>query len=216
MGIRAAVKQQLGRDDLDGTAVAVQGAGKVGFMLLSHLISAGCKVYLSDPNESALQMVRDSHPEVMICEPEELYARPVDVFSPNAVGGVITEAVARTLDAKILAGGANNPLASEAVAQILHERNILYAPDFVINAGGVIMVANEIEKKPFDEAQRQTEAIYDTTLRVFDYAQKASLPPWEAARRMAVERVEKAKAVKGSKKGQQGNGSSSGKKPAMI
>lgn len=216
MGIRAAVKQQLGRDDLDGTAVAVQGAGKVGFMLLSHLISAGCKVYLSDPNESALQMVRDTHPEVMICEPEALYAQPVDVFSPNAVGGVITEAVARTLDAKILAGGANNPLASEAVAQILHERNILYAPDFVINAGGVIMVANEIEKKPFDEAQRQTEAIYDTTLRVFDYAQKASLPPWEAARRMAVERVEKAKAVKGSKKGQQGNGSSSGKKPALI
>lgn len=222
MGIRAAVKEKLGKEDLDGVRVAVQGAGKVGFMLLSHLLSAGCKVYLSDPNAQALQHVKEAHPEVILCNPQELYNQTVEVFSPNAIGGVITDDIARALNAQILAGGANNPLATEEGPQILQQRGILYAPDFVINAGGVIMVACEIEKKPFDEAQRQTEAIYDTTLRVFDYAKQSNLLPWDAARRLAEQRIEKTRAVKdaapsknaGDKKS--GNGSSTGKKPALC
>jgi glutamate dehydrogenase/leucine dehydrogenase len=210
MGIRAAVKEQLGRDDLDGVRVAVQGVGKVGFLLVSHLLSAGCKVYISDPNRDAMQHVKDSHPEVTICTPEELYGLDLEVFSPNAIGGVITEDVAKSLNTKVLAGGANNPLAAEPVAQILHDRGILYAPDFVINAGGVIMVACEIEGKSFDQAQRKTEAIYETTLRVFDYAKKHDVLPWEAARILAVQRIETTKAQK------KDNGKGTGKAPALC
>jgi glutamate dehydrogenase/leucine dehydrogenase len=169
-------------------------------------------VYLSDPNEAAIKHVREAHPEVQICSVNELYQQDVDVFSPNAIGGIITDEIARNLSAKILAGGANNPLASEEAALILHERGILYAPDFVINAGGVIMVACEIEKKGFEEAQRKTEAIYDTTLGVFEYAKQKNLPPWEAARLMAVERIEKAKA--GGKKKDKDTGS--GKTAALC
>lgn len=212
MGIRAAVKEKLGRNDLDGIRVSVQGVGKVGFMLVSHLLSAGCKVYVSDPNAEAVKMVKDTHPEVTVCESQELLAMPVEVFSPNAIGGSITEDVARKLDAQIVAGGANNPLSSIEAAQLLHERGVLYAPDFVINAGGVIMVASEINKETFDQAQRKTEAIYDTTLRVFDYAKQNSLPPWEAARVLAVHRIEKTKTMKRD----HGQGSGSGKTAALI
>jgi leucine dehydrogenase len=193
MGIRAAVKEKLGRDDLDGLSVAVQGAGKVGFLLISHLLSAGCKVTVADPNPTAVQHVLDTHPEVKVVTLEELNTLEVDIFSPNAIGGVINETVAKNLNTKILAGGANNPLGAENVAPILHEKGILYAPDFVINAGGVIMVACEIEGKSFEQAQRKTEAIYENTLRVFEYAKTKDVLPWEAARLLACERIENTK-----------------------
>jgi glutamate dehydrogenase/leucine dehydrogenase len=188
-GIQAAVKDKLNRDDMDGLAVAVQGAGKVGYMLVEHLLNSGCKVYISDISEKALEHVKDTYPAVEVCSSLSLYDKEVDVFSPNAIGGVVTEGVAYGLKAKILAGGANNPLASENVAKILHKRGILYAPDFVINAGGVIMVACEIEKLSFEEAQKKTEGIYDTTLKVLDYAKRNELLPWEAAQKLAIERI---------------------------
>lgn len=195
-GIKAAVKEKLGRDDMDGLRVAVQGAGKVGHLLVGHLVKAGCTVFISDINKPALEAVKAEYPQVEICDSLSLYDKEVDVFSPNAIGGVVTAGVAHGLKAKILAGGANNPLASENVAQILHERGILYAPDFVINAGGVIMVACEIENLSFDEAQRRTEAIYDSTLRVFDYAKTHNYLPWEAAQKLAMERIKEAKGAR--------------------
>lgn len=192
-GIQAAVKEQLNRDDLDGLKVAVQGAGKVGFLLVGHLLDAGCNVYLSDINLHAMASVKEAHPSVTLCQPQELFGLEVDVFSPNAIGGVITETIAHTLKAKIIAGGANNPLADESVASILHQRGILYAPDFVINAGGVIMVAYELEKKSFQEATAKTLEIYDTTLRVFDYARRRHLLPWDAAQHLATLRIQEAR-----------------------
>ncbi len=200
-GIKAAVKHRLDRDDLDGLKVAVQGAGKVGYMLVEHLIGHGCQVYISDINKSALEHVKKDFPSVEICDSLNLYEKEVDVFSPNAIGGVVTEGVAHGLKAKIIAGGANNPLFDESVAYILKERNILYAPDFVINAGGVIMVACEIDKSSFDVAKKKTEAIYDTTLRVFDYAKEHDLLPIEAALQLAKTRIKDAKAssVKGER-----------------
>lgn len=216
MGIRASVKEKLGRDDLDGLSVAVQGTGKVGFMLISHLLSAGCKVYATDTSQDSLQHLKDSHPEVEICTPDVLYRMDVDIFSPNAIGGLITDEVARYLNAKILAGGANNPLGGEHAASILHERGILYAPDFVINAGGVIMVACEIEKQSFEQAQAKTEAIYDTTLRVFDEAKRLNKLPWEAARFLAAQRIEQAKAAKNAKPSQSKTGEATGRKTTVL
>ncbi|MCE3233956.1 MAG: leucine dehydrogenase [Vampirovibrio sp.] len=193
-GIQAAVKEQLNRDDLDGLKVAVQGAGKVGFLLVGHLLEAGCTVYLSDIDLHAMANVKEAYPAVRLCKPEELFGLEVDVFSPNAIGGVITETIAHTLKAKIVAGGANNPLADESVAAILHKRGILYAPDFVINAGGVIMVACELERKSFRQATDKTLEIYDTTLRVFDYARRRHLLPWDAAQHLATLRIQEARA----------------------
>ena len=193
-GIQAAVKEKLNKDDMDGLKVAIQGAGKVGYHLVEHLLNAGCTVYISDISEKALAHVKDNFPAVNVCDSLQLYDKEVDVFSPNAIGGVVTEGVAYGLKAKILAGGANNPLASEHIGKILSKRGILYAPDFIINAGGVIMVACEIEKQSFEEAQKKTEAIYDTTLRVFDYAKHNELLPWDAARELAVKRIEETQA----------------------
>lgn len=193
MGIKAAVKEKLGKDDMDGLRVAIQGAGKVGFMLVEHLVNSGCTVFISDINKESLDRVKETYPTVQICDSLSLYDKEVDVFSPNAIGGVVTAGVAHGLKAKILAGGANNPLFEESVGKILGERGILYAPDFIINAGGVIMVACEIEKLGFDAARKKTEGIYDTTLRVFEHAKTHKLLPWDAAQQLAVERIENAK-----------------------
>jgi leucine dehydrogenase len=210
-GIQAAVKEKLGRDDLEGLKVAIQGAGKVGFHLLEHLLSHGCKVYISDINEKALAHVKEVYPAVEICDSLQLYDKEVDVFSPNAIGGIITEGVAHGLKAKILAGGANNPLSDEKTASILHQRGILYAPDFVINAGGVIMVACELEKKSFEAAEKKTLEIYDTTLRVFEYAKSHNLLPWDAARELAVKRI-----VEAQSKGYHYGRGKNEQKPAAV
>jgi leucine dehydrogenase len=193
-GIQAAVKEKLNRDDFDGLKVAVQGAGKVGYHLVEHLLNAGCTVYISDINEKALAHVKESFPAVNVCDSLQLYDKEVDVFSPNAIGGVVTEGVAYGLKAKILAGGANNPLANETIGKVLAKRGILYAPDFVVNAGGVIMVACEIEKLSFEEARKKTEGIYETTLKVFDYAKRNELLPWDAARELALKRIQESRA----------------------
>ncbi len=193
-GIEAAAKEKLHRDDLDGLRVAIQGAGKVGFHLVEHLLNAGCTVYISDINAKALAHMKELYPAVTLCDSLQLYDKEVDVFSPNAIGGIITEGVAHGLKAKILAGGANNPLASEQVAVTLQKRGILYAPDFVINAGGVIMVACELENLSFEAAHDKTMGIYDTTLQVFDYAKRNELLPWDAARELAVKRIEESQA----------------------
>lgn len=193
MGIKAAVKEKFQRDDLDGMKIAVQGAGKVGYQLAGRLVDAGCQVFVSDINEENLKRLKDEYPAIEICDSLKLYEKEVDVFSPNAVGGVVSEGVAHGLKARVVAGGANNPLADESVGRTLQRRGILYAPDFVINAGGVIMVACEIENLGFEAARRKTEAIYDTTLRVFDYAKRNEMLPLEAAQQLAWSRVEEAR-----------------------
>lgn len=190
MGIKASVKEKLGRDDLDGLKIAIQGAGKVGHLLVGHLINAGCTVYIADINQTALNAIKDEFPSVEICDTLGLFDKEVDVFSPNAIGGLVNAVVAHGVKTKIIAGGANNPLADASVAKTLHERGILYAPDFVINAGGIIMVYCELHNLGFEEAEKRTKAIYDTTLRVFDTAKQQNILPWEAAQKIAVDRIE--------------------------
>lgn len=188
-GLRAAVKHRLGREDLSGLKVAVQGAGKVGYMLTGRLLEAGCEVVASDPNPESTQRLTEAYPAVRIVDGDALYHEDVDVFSPNAIGGLITEEIAKNLKASVFAGGANNPMASESVANVLHQRQILYAPDFLINAGGLMMVASEIENHTFEQAERHVLALYDKTLNVFEYADVHQLLPWEAARQIAVNRI---------------------------
>jgi glutamate dehydrogenase/leucine dehydrogenase len=182
MGMKAAVKERLGRDNLEGLKVAVQGTGKVGFYLMEHLFKAGCSVVAADRSQFALDKAKATYPNLQIVEPEAIWTQDVDILSPNAVGGTITASVAESTTASIVAGGANNPLlAPEEVGMILAKRNILFAPDFAINSGGVIVLANEIAKNTIDEARRQTEGIYETALKVFATAKSESLLPLPAA-----------------------------------
>lgn len=196
MGIKAAAKHQLGTDDLSGVSVALQGLGKVGFHLLGHLTQAGCHVYATDVNTAAMERAHLEFPNVTLIEGSEFLTQKVDILSPNAVGGVISPEVARTLDVKVVAGGANNILHNEEAGQILSERGILYAPDFVVNSGGVIMVACEIEGVGFEVARRKTEEVYDRTLQVFKTSEEERITPYEAAKLLAQRRIDDAAAKK--------------------
>jgi len=190
MGIKAAVKEQFGSTDLTNIRVTMQGAGKVGYKLLEHLLHAGCQVWLSDVNENALIRIRQDFPIVNIVSPEELLTIEADVFSPNAVGGILTPALAKKLPVGIVAGGANNVLTDESSGEALKERGILYAPDFVINSGGVIMVACEIEQLGFEVAEERTKALYERTLDVFRVAKEENITTQEAAILLAKRRIE--------------------------
>jgi len=195
MGLKAAVKHKLGTENLSGVKVAVQGTGKVGHLLVGHLLEHGCEVVVADSNvESVIELTRE-FPQVKSVAADEIYYQDVDVFSPNAIGGLLTEAVANKMTAKIVAGGANNPLDGEHTAKILHQRDILYAPDFVVNAGGIIMISCELEHLTFARAKTMTEGIYDKTLSVFHFAEDNDLLPWDAAKTMAVDRIHKYRAT---------------------
>ncbi|MFM7469506.1 MAG: Glu/Leu/Phe/Val family dehydrogenase [Vampirovibrionales bacterium] len=189
LGMKAAFKAKTGSDSLAGKTVAVQGAGKVGFHLMSYLVKEGALVKTSDVNSQALQYVKAQLPQVEVVTPHALFETPVDVFSPNAVGGVITEDLAQTLQTQVVAGGANNPLATEQAGVILQHRDILFAPDFIVNAGGVILIASEIEGKTYEQAKAHTETIYDNTLRVLEYAKAHSMLPHKAAIALAEKRI---------------------------
>ncbi len=194
MGLRAAVKFQLNREDLSGLRVLLQGVGKVGSHLLEHLVEAGCEIWVTDVMESTLNRIHQQYPHVHIVKNEaDIFDIEADVFSPNAVGGILTPELAQTLKVAIVAGGANNILSDDTSGLILKERDILYAPDFVINSGGVIMVAAEIQKESFEVARQRTEAVYDRTLEVFQVAREENVTTHEAALRLAMRRIDAAR-----------------------
>lgn len=199
-GIQAAVKHQLGRDELEGLRVAVQGTGKVGFYLMEHLFAAGCDVVACDVSQQALEHAQAAYPKLRVVAPDALFAETVDILSPNAIGGTITEAVASSTTAKILAGGANNPLATESVGEILAKRDILFAPDFAINSGGVIVLSTELAQGTIEQAKAKTAAIYDTALEVFAKAQSENLLPLQAAIALAQQRIDAHAALKAEAK----------------
>ncbi len=189
-GLKAAVKVRLGKDDLTGLHVGVEGVGKVGAQLVSYLIEAGCTVTISDTYQPAIDAVLAKHPQVKAVSTEQLSQEPLDVFSPNGIGGTITEAVANHLQASVVAGGANNPLARRDLAEVLHQRDILFAPDFVVNAGGVITIAAEMEGRTWESAEEQSKAIYNTTLSVLTRAKENDMLPLHAAIAQAQQRID--------------------------
>lgn len=199
MGLKAAVKERLKTDDLNDIRVLVQGSGKVGYGLIERLIAAGAKVWVSDVNTAALDRVRKNLPQVTIVSPENLLTLEAEVFSPNAVGGALTPELAQSMNIQVVAGGANNILSEPGVAMILKARDILYAPDFLINAGGVIMVASEIEHHSFEVAQERTEAIFNRSLEVFRVARESDMTTVEAALHIAQQRIAAVRAEQAKK-----------------
>jgi len=193
LGIKAAVKFKLGKDDLTGIKVAVQGLGSVGYNLCEKLHAAGAELVVTDINQVALDKAA-TELNAKIVGLDEIYAQEVDVFSPCALGASINDETIGQLQASIIAGCANNQLAEEKHDQLLKDKDILYVPDYVINAGGIINVSLEIYPEPYcaDEATRLVEKIYDTLMTVFEKAANEGKPTGIVADEMAREIIARA------------------------
>lgn len=181
-GMRAGAQVVWGSTDLTDRRVGVIGAGKVGGRLIGHLSEAGAEVVAVDPSTEARAQVLASHPDVRFVDSvEKLLDGEWDVLSPNALGGFLTPERASSLTARLVCGGANNQLASLDVGDTLAARGIVYAPDFMVNCGGVIQVAEELVGCDLDRARARTAQVFDTTLRVLGRARDEGITPVRAA-----------------------------------
>jgi valine dehydrogenase (NAD+) len=188
--MRAAAEHVWGAASLEGRLVGVEGVGKVGHRLVDHLIEAGARVVACDPDAGAVQRVRDRHPAVLAASDRAALLRhPLDIYSPNALGGALNEDTVAALTARIVCGGANNQLAHPGLEKALADRGVLYAPDYVVNSGGVIQVADELAGFSFERAKARAEHIFSTTKRIFALADEDGIPPAVAADRLAERRM---------------------------
>ncbi len=189
-GMRAAAEHRWGKPSLAGRTVAVAGVGKVGSWLVDRLVEDGADVVVTDVDPAAVERVRTRHPHVQAADDTAALVRtPHDVYAPCALGGALDDATVEVLPAEIVCGGANNQLAHEGIAARLLERGILYAPDYLVNAGGVIQVEDERHGFSFPRAQARATGIFETTLRVLQAAEDEGVSPAVAADRLAEERM---------------------------
>ncbi len=189
MGMKAAAKHKFGTDNLSGKKVLVQGTGHVGETLIDYLTREGALVQISDINEARMEEVAAKY-GAQIFRGNDLYGADVDIYAPCALGATVNDDTIERLKAKVIAGAANNQLANEAVhGKMLQERGILYAPDFLINAGGIINVYGEIVNYGKEEAMRRTENIYNTTLEIFTFAEANGVTTQQAAMQIAEKRI---------------------------
>lgn len=187
-GMRAAAQERFGNTALAGRHVVIQGAGKVGSSLARSLVADGARVSVSDIDPERVAVLIDEL-GVTAVAPEDAVGVECDVFAPCALGAVINETNIDTLGCEVICGGANNQLASDAMDDALAARGVLYAPDFVVNAGGILNIAEEFVGYSRDGAIAATARIEDTTARVFALGREWSVPPGRAAQRMARERI---------------------------
>jgi len=189
-GMRAAARHLWASPSLAGRRVGIAGVGKVGRWLTGHLIADGAEVVITDVNPDAVRGVQAAHPEVSaVADTAALITSDIDVYAPCALGGALNDETVPALRATIVAGGANNQLAHPGIEKLLVERGILYAPDYVVNAGGVIQVADEIDGFDFDRAKARAEKIFDTTRHILELAAAEGVPPSVAADRLAEQRM---------------------------
>ena len=189
-GMRAAAETVWGAPNLRGKRVGVEGVGKVGHRLVEHLREDGADVVICDVNEAAVDRVRSLHPEVeVVADADALVRADLDVYAPCALGGSLNDETVPVLRAKVVCGAANNQLAHTGVEKSLADRGVLYAPDYVVNSGGMIQVADEIEGFNFDRAKARAAGIYDTTRKIFALAADDGVPPAVAADRLAERRM---------------------------
>jgi len=189
-GMRAAAAHRWGSPSLAGRTVGVSGVGKVGRRLAGLLVEEGAEVVVADVSARAVADVRRAHPSVRaVASTDTLVTADLDVYSPNALGHALTDEVVAALRARIVCGGANNQLAHPGIEAALAARGILYAPDYCVNAGGVIQVADELRGFSFERAKAKAAQIYDTTAAVLGLAEKEGVPPAVAADRLAEARM---------------------------
>jgi valine dehydrogenase (NAD+) len=189
-GMRAAAEHIWGTPTLSGRRVGIAGVGKVGRLLVDHVLAEGAEVLVSDVSQRAIEQIRVAHPEVVVApDTDTLVREPIDVYAPCALGSALDDLTVTALRAKIVCGGANNQLEHPGVEKLLDERGILYAPDYVVNAGGVVQVADEIGGFDFQRAKARVTQIFDTTRKIFELAERDGVPPAVAADQLAERRI---------------------------
>jgi valine dehydrogenase (NAD+) len=191
IGIKACLERVFGTDTARGRHIAIQGVGKVGRRLAQHLHDEGAKLTVADVNEEAVAWCAEDL-GADVATPDKIHAVDADVFSPNALGGILNDETIAELEAKIVAGAANNQLLDEVRhGQGLADAGHLYAPDFVISAGGLIQVGDELHPDGYnpERARHRTEGIADRLHEIFTLAEERRIPTFEAADRVAERRI---------------------------
>lgn len=191
-GMKVSLGRVFGSEEMKGKTVAVQGVGQVGSHLIRRLSAAGAKVLATDIDQEKVRKTREKLDFEMI-GPEEIYQIPCDIFAPCALGGILNDKTVHQLKCRIITGSANNQLEKPEHAEILRERGILYAPDYVVNAGGLINVYLELEGYSRERAERMTRGIYYNLKKVLEIAEKKGISTEEAAGCMVEERLEQLK-----------------------
>lgn len=192
-GIKASVKFKLGKDSLEGIKVAVQGAGAVGSYLCKYLHEEGALLTVSDINEESVNKIVEKF-GASVMDTNSVHTADVDVFAPCALGGILNGDTIPNIKAPIVAGGANNQLLEEdSHGQMVKDAGILYAPDYVINAGGLINVCAELKSISAEEALSDAKRIYDTMLAVYEEAERQNIPTHKASDLIAEQRIAEAK-----------------------
>ena len=194
-GIKACAREKYGSDSVDGMSIAVQGTGHVGYYVCKYLAEEGAKLTVTDIDTARVQRVVDEFGAQHV-GPDEIYGVDAQVFAPCALGAVVNDDTLAEFKFEIIAGAANNQLAQERHGDQLHKRGILYAPDYVINAGGLINVYGELNDWSADQARRKAGEIYETLCQIFELAKDDGLPTYEAADRVAERRIEQVGALK--------------------
>lgn len=196
VGMKAAAKSAYGSDDLKGRKVSVQGAGNVGRYLVGHLVKDGAKVFLTDIHPEKLEAIKAEFPGIELVAPDAVYDLDVDIYSPCALGATVNDDTLKRLKCSVICGAANNQLASEEThGRAVMEKGILYAPDFLVNAGGIINCAWERKGYNRKAALGQTEAIYATMLGILKASADQGIPTYLAANQAAEERIRSVRAA---------------------
>lgn len=190
-GIKASVKWHTGSESLSGKTVTVQGVGHVGYHLVQHLTRDGAKVVVADIDDDNLKRVSDDFRSVEVVSTDTIYDVPCDVYAPCALGATVNDDTIPRLKCSIIAGSANNVLADESKhAKALEEAGILYAPDYVVNAGGLINVANELEGYNRERAIQQAAGIYQIVTQVYQISRDEGITTLRAANTLAERRIQ--------------------------
>ena len=189
MGMKACAKVQFGSDSLEGKTIAVQGVGHVGEYLVKHLAAEKANVVITDIHEETLKRVANQY-GVKVVAPSEIYDVPMDIYAPCAMGATINDETLSRLKCSIISGAANNQLAIEQKHGLeVMNRGIIYAPDYTINAGGVINCFSEVEGLSSEWAHTKAAEIYTTILNIIHRSKEANIPTYQIANKMAEERI---------------------------
>ncbi|MCL4515708.1 MAG: leucine dehydrogenase [Firmicutes bacterium] len=195
-GIKACARTVFGSDSLSGLTIAIQGLGKVGGHLVELLHQEGAELVVTDINEEYVRDIKERYP-VHVVAPEEIFGVSCDIFSPNALGAVLNDETIPRLKCKIVAGAANNQLKEPRHGDMLFEKGVLYAPDYVINAGGLIQVADEFDGYSKDRAFKKAAGIYDTLIKIFAIARHRNIPPFRAVDEIVERRISRIGDIRG-------------------
>ncbi|APC48351.1 branched-chain amino acid dehydrogenase [Virgibacillus halodenitrificans] len=188
-GMKAAAKEAFNDDSLEGKTIAVQGVGNVAYALCEYLHKEGAKLIVTDINKGAVERAVEAFNATAV-DPEDIYDVDCDIYAPCALGATVNDDTIPRIKAKVIAGSANNQLKSSEHGDIIFEKGIVYAPDYVINSGGVINVADELVGYNEERALKKVETIYDSLQKVFEISRRDHIPSYLAADRMAEERIE--------------------------